>query len=58
MNRYRIERTDEEINDVLDACMDQEGKGGSRWPGMTYEDGVSEAIQWIIGQTEGNPMQD
>ncbi len=58
MNQYKIERTDGEINDVLDACVDQEIKGVSKWPGMTYEDGVSEAIHWIIGQTEDDPMQD
>ncbi len=46
-----------EINDVLDSCMDSEDEGGSKWPGMTYEQGVSAAVNWMTGDGN-NPMED
>lgn len=42
---YNITRTDDEIN-------------GSRWPGMSYEQGVEAGIQWLVGDTDDNPMED
>jgi hypothetical protein len=30
---------------------------GSRWPGMTYEQGVAAAILWMLGEGD-NPMED
>lgn len=46
-----------EIDDVLNQCAEQADEGGSKWPGMSYEQGVEAAIRWL---TEGgsNPMQD
>ena len=58
MGDYEIKRTDQEINDVLNDCMEQDTKGGSRWPGMTYEAGVEAALRWIIGETEDHPTQE
>lgn len=49
--------TEQEINEVLDACVEQEEIGESRWPGMTYEQGVKAAIEWLQGYGE-NPMED
>lgn len=46
---YRIQRDDSEIDDVLNDCDDQEEQGGSRYPGMTYEQGVAQAIRWLTG---------
>lgn len=45
----------EEIDKVLNAVANQIDEGGSRFPGMTYEEGVREAIYWILGNTEENP---
>ena len=47
MEYYKIKRTSEEIDDVLNRCLDQMDKGGSTYPGMTYEDGIREAIDWL-----------
>lgn len=30
--------------------------GGSRWPGMSYEEGVREALDWVLENTEDAPM--
>ena len=46
---YEVKRTDKEINDLLDRCAEQEDKGGSRYPGMSYEQGIRAAIDWITG---------
>jgi hypothetical protein len=51
---YKIERTDEEIDLVLNEAMENEHK----FPGMTYMQGVKEAIDWITGQTDSNPVED
>lgn len=52
-----MERTDDEIQDVIAKAMEAE-EGGSKWPGMTYEQGVSEALRWAIGESDDNPMED
>lgn len=48
MNMYRLQKTDDQINAVLNRCAEQEDKGGSAFPGMTYEQGIKEAIEWMI----------
>lgn len=50
------ERTQEEVDRVLNECAVSEMEG-SRWPAATYEQGVKEALMWIMGQV-GNPMDD
>ena len=52
-----IIRTEEEINDVLNKAV--EGvDGGSKWPGMSYEQGVQETIDWLTGNSDHNPMEE
>ena len=46
--------TDREINEVLDWCMDAEADG-THYHGMTYEQGVRAAIEWLRGEGEGDP---
>jgi hypothetical protein len=52
-----IVRTDKEIDDVLNAAMGAENEG-TKWPGMTYEQGVQAAIMWLLGDSSDNPMAD
>lgn len=48
--------TDEEIDAVINECADNENDGKSKFPGMTYDQGVRAAIEWM--QTgENNPME-
>ena len=49
--------TQDEVDEVLNQCMDQADEGGSRFPGMTYEQGVEAAIRWMQG-TDENPLSD
>lgn len=55
---YNITREDDEINEVLNKACESEDNGRSQWPGMTYEQGVKAAIDWITGATDDNPMED
>ena len=48
--------TQSEIDDVLNQCADAIDDG-SRWPGMSYEQGVEAAIRWMLGDFE-NPMSE
>jgi len=46
-----------EIDDVLDLAMAAEHEG-TKWPGMSYEQGVSAALRWALGEEDENPMED
>lgn len=39
-------KTPKEIKDVLDRVDDG---AASKYPGMTYEQGIAEALQWCLG---------
>ena len=47
----------DEIDDVLNQCMEAENAGSSRWPGMSYEQGVAAALRWMIDGGQ-HPMED
>lgn len=55
---YKIKRSDEEIDAVLNKVADQTDQGGTKYFGMSYEQGVAEGINWITGNQEENPMGD
>ena len=42
-------KTDDEIYDIIDLVNAIES---NRYPGMTYEQGVDDALHWILGDTE------
>jgi len=52
---YRITRSDKEIDDVLNWCLDGDGK--PHYPGMTYEQGIEAALLWATGQNDDNPAE-
>jgi len=54
---YNIEVSDTQIDDVLNQCAQSENTGSSKFPGMTYEQGVKYAIKWMIGD-EPNPLDE
>jgi hypothetical protein len=54
---YTIGQSDADIDEVMNKAA--EGMdNGTRWPGMTYEQGVHQAINWVTGQSDENPMED
>ena len=49
--------SEDEMNSQYDKAVDASA-GGSRWPGMTYEDGVRATLDWVRGDTDQPPMDD
>jgi len=41
--------TQNQIDDVLNQCAEQIDEGGSKYPGMSFEQGVLDAINWLSG---------
>ena len=54
----KIKRTDKEIDDVLNKAGSANLKGETKWEGMTYEQGVENALMWVFGDFLHNPMED
>jgi hypothetical protein len=50
-------RTDKELNDCEDWASQAE-EDGSRYPGMTYEQGVLDTLHWMRGDADVGPHQD
>jgi hypothetical protein len=44
---------DEQLNLAVEGV-----NNGSRWPGMSYEQGVEAALEWATGQTEDKPTEE
>lgn len=49
--------TDDEIDTVLNACLEAEDEGCSIYPGMSYEQGVAAALNWLRGDGP-NPIEE
>lgn len=51
--RPQRERMEEQHSKATEA-MDE----GSKYPGMSYEEGVQAALDWVLGNTGVPPMED
>ena len=47
-----VARTENEIQDQIGRAMDNPGQ----YPGMSYEEGVQAALDWVTGHTDEVPM--
>jgi len=56
MGHYAVQRTHEEIDKVLNTCVEREESGKSPYWGMTYEQGVEQGIRWLLGETDVDPV--
>lgn len=54
----RVLRTQKEIDELLNECNEQILEGGSKFPGMTYEDGIIEVLRWLIDKNMAQPMEE
>ena len=52
---YTSDITEKQIDAVIGKIIENPGP---RWPGMSYEDGVRAALEWIVGNEENDPLQD
>ena len=48
--------TEEEINDVQNRAFEAIDMGETKFPGMTYEQGVYAAICWLRGNYDDEPL--
>lgn len=53
-----IVRTEKEINQLLKECVEAEEMETTKFPGMTYEQGLKEAIEWLCGDSNYYPLDD
>lgn len=53
-----IERSAEEINAVRDHAWESMERGRSRYPGMTFEEGVAGALDWVTGERDEPPLDE
>lgn len=56
--RGKIDKSQKEIDDLTDKCDEFISKGASKFPAMSYEEGIRNAIDWITGDSDDNPMED
>ena len=49
---------DKDIEKIIDECRDLIDKGKSKFRGMTYEEGVKAALEWVTGMDVPDPMED
>ena len=52
---YRIARTEAEIDEQLNRAAEAVDDG-TRFPGASYEEGVMDAMSWILGQDDTAPL--
>lgn len=45
------------IAEVRDEAMLLAIEGKSKWPGMSYEQGVEAALDWVLGERDESPME-
>jgi hypothetical protein len=51
-------KTEQEIEQYLNESLPEGAGGPSKWPGMSYEQGVDAALRWVLGYTDEKPMED
>jgi hypothetical protein len=49
--------TNDQLDELANQCAEQEDKGGSKYPGMSYEQGIKALIEWLRGEGP-HPLED
>ncbi len=52
-----IVRTEAEIDQVMNFVAEGEDKG-SHYPGMSYEQGIRDMYEWLVGESDCAPSAD
>lgn len=56
-NKMNLVRSQAEVDTLLNKCADASDAGESQYHGMSYEEGIRDGIQWLIGELEENPLE-
>lgn len=51
-----IVRTEAEVDELINRCVENNETVGSVYPGMTYEQGIRAGIEWLTGETDDYPF--
>lgn len=51
-------RSRQEIEEQLHLAADQVVEGRSKFSGMTYEEGVDNALRWALEDSDDKPMEE
>jgi hypothetical protein len=54
----KVTKTQAEIDDLYYAARDTVDTGKTKFSGMTYEEGIVNAIEWLQGEYDGHPYKD
>lgn len=54
---YFIHRSDEEIDKQLNLAAEHIDEGITLYKGMTYEEGVRDSINWLMGTQDDLPLE-
>ena len=55
-NEYLIVPTDEEVDEQYNRAATNVSHQYSRYPNNSYEEGIMTAIEYLLGEAEGDPM--
>lgn len=50
--------TEDEIRDAVARAYDLQDSVGSQWPGASYEQGVTAALNWVLGEDDAHPLEE
>ena len=53
----KIERTPKEVEALLDEAIERASQR-TKYPGMTYEEGVLATLDWLFGRNDDSPLED
>lgn len=51
-----MERTEEEIQEQISKAAEQRHSDPAKWAGMSYEQGVEDMGEWMLGDSDEAPM--
>ena len=54
----QVKPTQSQIDAVLNQCSELEDSGRNPYFGMTYAQGVRDAIDWMLGDSSDPPLSD
>jgi len=58
MRTFQIKREPQQIEKLLGEINAQLAAGGTKYRGLSYEEGIDAAIRWLTGETDDHPYED
>lgn len=52
-----IVRTQDKIDELLSEISSIKNALGSKYPGMSFEEGLEQMYEWLTGETDENPLE-